>query len=121
MLQAQRTAARETARLRGLEADLRRRARPLEDAAANREPGSVRQLLLELELVRTAIGRQQRVADDASRAVDAAREAFLVARSERTQLESLRDLKHEAFGIRREQREAAELDDSNAKSDTISP
>ena len=121
MLHAQRTAARETARLRGLEADLHRRALPLTDVEAQRETGSVRRMLLEIELIRTAIERQQRISDAASRAAAAAREAFSAARAERSQLESLRDLKYQALCTRLEQRESAELDDSNAKSDTISP
>jgi flagellar export protein FliJ len=121
LLAAEDVAARENAKLATLAARLQQSSRSFSGAWADTAAGDVRALLLEIELVKNALARQQHAADAACREAAVIREAFLAACTERKQLEGVRDRSHAAFLAGQERREAADHDEANARRGLISP
>jgi len=111
-------AARLQARARDDAAALRvefgRGSRAFAKAAREQCAHALRDVLTELDLLRTAIERTDALVRRRSADVVEARTTFTAAQRERRQVEVLRDRARAAFRLKAERREAAALDEANA-------
>jgi flagellar biosynthesis chaperone FliJ len=81
----------------------------------------VRELLLEIDVVKSAAAQQEQVVFAAGAAAGSVREEFLAARAERKALEAVRARAYAAFLAEQDRREAADDDEANARRGIISP
>jgi flagellar export protein FliJ len=121
LLAAESDAAREGVRLDSLEARLHELSRAFSDDFGVLAAAEVRRLLLEIEIVKTAVAGQRHVAEAARTQAGGARDEFTAARTERKQLEAVRDQHYAAFLAEQDRREAADHDEANARRGIISP
>jgi flagellar export protein FliJ len=121
LLAAESVAAQEGAKLDSLEARLHELSRAFSDDFGALAAADVRGLLLEIEIVKTAVDGQRHLAGAARADASGARDEFMAARAERRQLEAVRDQQYAAFLAEQDRREAADHDEANARRGIISP
>jgi flagellar biosynthesis chaperone FliJ len=77
--------------------------------------------VLEIEIVKTAVAGQRHVAEAARTQAGGTRDEFTATRTERKQLEAVRDQHYAAFLAEQDRREAADHDEANARRGIILP